>query len=130
MTARPSMAPGLWIFLRLFIPMGPILIQYLLWVLGQYDPPFPQPTYIVLLFVLGLVTATEYQSLSAILYGSVAPALAATVLYTVYLMKINQPAEHERALLIGFALWLSLVFLNLARVLFFDAARPGEPKAG
>jgi hypothetical protein len=61
----------LWVFLRLLVPTGPILIQYLLYGLGLFSPSFAQPTYIVLLFALALVTLTEYEDVGGIIYGSV-----------------------------------------------------------
>src|SRR6266852_3887403 len=87
-----------WIFLRLIVPIGPIIIQYSLKALGLYTPPFPQPTFVVLLFSLALVTITEYSDVRALLYGCVVPALGASVLYTVYVLKINSPQEHRSAL--------------------------------
>ena len=65
----------IWLFVRLLVPTGPIIIQYALKALGAYDPPFPQPTFVVLLFSLSLVTVTEYRDLRAIIYGSMIPAL-------------------------------------------------------
>lgn len=110
-------ALGIWVFLRLFIPTGPILIQYGLKGLGAYEPPFPQVTYIVLMFSLSLVTLIEYKDLLAILYLAVAPALAATCLYTVVLLTSDKPVVSNNTLLAGFFLWLVLVMFNTARVI-------------
>ena len=107
---------NIWIFVRLLVPTGPILIQYLLFGLNLYTPPFPQPTYIVLLFSLALVTLTEYQAISAAIYGSVIPAIGASVLYTAYILKIDDPSQHYRTLVLGFYLWLLLITINVVRV--------------
>lgn len=115
--SAPQMMPfSIWIFLRLAVPTGPIVIQYLLWTVDLYNPPFPQATYLVLAFSLALVTATEYQNLKGVLWGSIAPAVGATVLYTAYILTINDPTKHERALVFGFVMWLILVFFNVIRV--------------
>src|SRR5262249_45760900 len=115
-SSPPGMPFSIWIFLRLAVPTGPIVIQYLLWTVGLYAPPFPQPTYLVLLFSLPLVTATEYQDVKGILWGYIAPAVGASVLYTAYVLTINEPTKHARALLFGFVMWLILVFINVIRV--------------
>lgn len=112
-----QMPLGVWFFLRLFVPVGPIIIQYALYGLGVYAPAFPQLTYITLLFTLSLVTLTEYKDIQGIIYGSVAPALAATFLYTVALLVQNNPTAYNNTLLLGFAVWLMLVVYNVIRVL-------------
>ena len=122
-----AMPFAIWVFLRVLVPTGPIGIQYSLYALGVYDPPFPQPTYIVLLFALAMVTTTEYRRLDALLYGSVLPALAGCVLYTVYLFTADDPAQHLTTLLVGFYLWAFLLTVNVARVLLDIVKRVLEP---
>ena len=114
---QPDMEFGIWVILRLVIPTGPIIIQLLLGLAGMYAPEFIQPTYLVLVFSLALVTATEYKSFKGIFWGSVVPAIAATALYTGYLLTISDAAKHHDALLTGFFLWAMLVFINVLRVL-------------
>jgi hypothetical protein len=115
----PPQATGLpfsvWIFVRLVIPTGPILIQYALKGLRLFDPPFPQPTYVTLLFSLALATLTEYRDIRAIIYGCVVPALGGCVLYTVYILKYANPDEYRLALIVGFYLWLLLLLINILR---------------
>lgn len=117
---------GVWIFVRLLVPTGPILIQYLLSALGLYKPPFPQATYVVLLFSLSLVTLTEYQSLPLAIYGSVIPAISASVLYTAYILNIERPEYHYRTLLFGFYLWTFLVVVNVLRILIDIVGRTSK----
>jgi len=111
----PPLPFAVWLFVRLIVPTGPILIQYGLKFLGLYDPPFPQPTYVTLLFSLSLATVTEYRDVRAIIYGCMVPAIGACVLYTVYVMKIDAPAQNRPALLAGFYLWIILLLINFVR---------------
>lgn len=108
----------LWLFVRFLVPTGPIIIQYGLYGLSLIPRPhFPQITYIILLFGLSLVTVSEYKGLRGILYGSIVPALIATVLYTAALIsEKSNPTGYENTLLTGFALWLFLVIMNTFRV--------------
>ncbi len=115
-STQPASLPfSVWIFVRLIIPTGPILIQYGLKALHLYDPPFPQPTYVVLLFSLALATLTEYRDIQAIIYGCVVPALSGCVLYTVYIIKYDNPNQYRSALVAGFYLWLILLLINIVR---------------
>ncbi len=114
---------AIWIYMRLLVPTGPILIQYALHGLGLYSPPFPQHTYTLLVFTLSLVTVTEYENTTWMLYASVTPAIGASILYTVYLLTIDKPDTHRLALLVGFYLWLILVAINLLRVIFDSVKR-------
>ncbi len=116
-SATQTMPVSIWIYVRLIVPAGPILIQYVLYALDLFTPPFPQATFILLLFTLALVTATEYQSLASLIYGSIIPALAATILYTAYILTIDNPSAHQQTLLVGFYLWVLLFTINLLRVL-------------
>lgn len=113
------MTPSVWLFLRILVPTGPIIIQYGLSALDLYSPAFPQLTYIILLFSLSLVTLTEYEDLTGILYGAVVPALAATFLYTVAILKSDDPSACKNTQLVGFYLWTILVIFNVLRV-FID----------
>jgi hypothetical protein len=108
----------LWLFIRLLVPTGPIIIQYALYGLSLIPTPdFPQITYRILLFGLSLVTVSEYKGLRGILYGSIVPALVATVLYTAALIsEKSNPIGYENTLLAGFILWLLLVIINSVRV--------------
>lgn len=108
---------GVWLFLRIFVPAGPIIIQYALFGLGIYNPPFPQPTYITLLFSLSLATLTEYKDVQGVIYGSVIPALAAVFLYTISLLVANDPVAYNNTLISGFFTWLALIIINTVRVL-------------
>ena len=131
-TAAPAFSAPmpfwLWVFVRITIPTGPVLIQLALWAADLYVPTLVQPTFVVLVFGLALATSTEYKELKTILWVSVLPALAASVFYTAYLLTQHTPARHERALILGFYLWLSLVAINLLRVLFDVAKRTwGKP---
>jgi hypothetical protein len=117
-TPRPQVSSvpfPVWIFVRIIVPTGPILIQYGMKFLKLYNPPFPQPTYVTLLFSLALATLTEYQDITAIIYSCVIPALCACVLYTVYILENNNPDEYRLALIAGFYLWLLLVTINIVR---------------
>jgi hypothetical protein len=106
---------SVWLFARLIVPAGPVFIQYGLKGLGLYEPPFPQPAFVILSFSLALVTVTEYADVRAIIYGCMIPALGASVLYTVYILKIDSPEAHRPALLVGFYLWVVLFSINLTR---------------
>lgn len=119
----------LWLFFRLIVPTGPVLIQYSLYGLGVYTPEFPQPTFIVLLFALSLATVTEYQSISSVIYGTIIPAISATVLYTVYLANIADPQKHLKTLLVGFYFWLFLVAINIVRVAIDGLKRWSEKRS-
>src|SRR5437763_9300422 len=104
---------SVWIFLRLLVPTGPILIQYLLYSFDLYTPPFPQPAYILLVFSLSLATLTEYQNTTGVIYGSIIPAIGASILYTIYILTINEPNKHTKVLLIGFYMWAVLIIVNI-----------------
>lgn len=125
---RSPLPFGVWLFVRLIVPTGPVLIQYGLKGLGLYQPPFPQPTYIVLLFSLALVTLTEYHGISAIIYGCVIPALGASVLYTAYILKIDAPDANRPALIVGFYLWLILLSINIVRTTVITLSQYFERK--
>ncbi len=101
--------------MRILVPAGPIIIQYAMKGLHLYEPPFPQPTYVTLLFSLALATLTEYKDIKAIIYGCVVPALCGSVLYTVYILKNDKPDEYRLALVTGFYLWLLLLTINIIR---------------
>jgi hypothetical protein len=113
--ARSTVPFSVWIFVRIIVPTGPILIQYALKYLHLYNPPFPQPTYVTLLFSLALATLTEYTDITAIIYGCVIPALCGCVLYTVYILESKNPDDYRLALIAGFYLWLLLLTINIIR---------------
>lgn len=119
---------GIWLFLRLFVPVGPIVIQYSLYGLGAYQPDFLQVTYITIMFSLSLATLTEYSDTLGILYLAVVPAIAATFLYTAALLVSNNKDAYNRILLTGFVLWLLLIILNIARVMIDWRKRLRETK--
>lgn len=106
-----------WLFLRIFVPAAPVAIQYGLSALGAYAPPFPQPTYILLLFSLSLVTLTEWKDFRAVVSLCVAPALVGAILYTVHLTLVTNQTVQERTMYVGFALWAFLLIVNTFRVL-------------
>lgn len=106
-----------WLFLRMVVPAAPVAIQYGLSALGAYAPPFPQPTYILLLFSLSLVTLTELTDFRAIVSLCLAPALVGAILYTVHLILVTNQTVQERTMYVGFGLWLFLLIVNTLRVL-------------
>ena len=120
---------GLWLFLRIIVPTGPILIQYGLHAFGAYDPVFPQITYVVLLFGISLVTLTEYTNIVAIIYLSVIPSGIAIFLYTAILFVPSGSPTHNNMLLFGFVLWITLLFINVLRVLLDALPVPPDMQA-
>lgn len=106
-----------WFILRLLVPVGPVLIQYFLGYFGLFAPPFPQPTYVLLLFTLSVVTISEYTQFAKIFALSVAPLLLATVLYILHLLYPSNAVVQQKALLIGFFAWLLLVGIHSVRVI-------------
>lgn len=106
-----------WFILRLFVPLAPVLIQLLLAYIGVFKPAFPQPTFILLLFTLSVVTITEYEEIRKIFALSVLPVLLATVLYVVHLLVPNDPVAQQKALLLGFYAWLVLGVIHSIRVI-------------
>ena len=110
--------PAIWIFLRLIIPTGPIILQYSLFGLGATkEPEFPQITYIILLFGLSLATVTELDDLKNIIYLSFLPSILATFLLTVVYLKQDEQEVITQTLFVGFIVWVALVIINTVRII-------------
>ncbi len=105
----------IWFIMRILVPLGPLLIENALGFLGAYTPIFPQPTFIMMIFTLAMVTTTEYRNLRLIIFLSIAPAITGTFLYTVYLI-VEDPMVKQRTLMAGFYIWIFLVAVHFVRV--------------